>query len=367
MISFYVDPQSYLNLEKYDLGVLSSFEHECYYFCSKKLSRSPSSNIKVRKIFSYSGKSAVSAFFSYFSSLLIILKEAVKIKPDIIHFQWAKVPFIDFFLYVILKLFLIKVKVVYTAHNVVPHNSKFISKAFYSLLYRVPDLIIVHEESAVDKIKEMSGAINVKVVKHGLIPFNEDGELGQDVLNIDFNNKTTFCFLGTASKYKGFDFMVSSWIDNLSKIDDIQLIIAGRTDSSIEMSNFTCGNIVSINRFLNEAELKFISENSCCCILPYLNISQSGVLLSVLSHRLPILVSNLDGLVEPLTVANVGWSFEVLNEDHFVNSIRYISSQSGRLNTLKRDNDSWGRISNFYSWASISKTTVSLYRSLFIK
>ena len=55
-----------------------------------------------------------------------------------------------------------------------------------------------------------------------------------------------------------------------------------------------------LDKFLSDNEFNDLIEKSDVLIFPYRKISQSGVLLTALAHRKPVLVSRVGGLTQPL-------------------------------------------------------------------
>jgi len=94
---FYIDPQSYNNLADYDRYLLTNIDTEKYFFCSEKFNFEISGNTKIDKCFFYNSLSGFKKVISYVKSVIYILKNVKKHKPDIIHFQWLKIPHFDYF------------------------------------------------------------------------------------------------------------------------------------------------------------------------------------------------------------------------------------------------------------------------------
>ena len=118
---FYVNPMGYKNLGQYDASSLSNVKKNVHYFTSIKFDNQ-NLNLPTYKIYSYTDKNGVKKILSYFYSQLILLKKIIQIRPKAIHFQWLKVPQFDYLLILLLKLF--GTKIVFTAHNILPHDSE---------------------------------------------------------------------------------------------------------------------------------------------------------------------------------------------------------------------------------------------------
>nr|WP_282553448.1 glycosyltransferase family 4 protein [Providencia sneebia] len=262
----FIDPQSYSNLEKYDSGVLSEFHNQnCTFYCSNNLSQTSNfKTVKVERIFKYSSKSnKIASLISYIYSMILLFIRLIKTKPDIIHIQWIKLLAFDFFIYYSLKKILPNSKFIFTAHNIKPHNCSNFYFYFYKKIYNIFDVIIVHSLFTKKALLSINDKLSINVIPHGLIPLIDDDSINFDISQIFSKKKLTFCFIGRASHYKGIDLLLNSWEKSFNNNNEIQLIIAGRIDNKFKhLKNKLWNNVIFIDRFLNETELKFIINNS---------------------------------------------------------------------------------------------------------
>lgn len=366
----FVDPQSYSNLEKYDLGVISSFKNiNLTFYCSNLLETENINNCRVKKIFNYSRlNNSILKVISYLISLFNILCDLWSFNPNIIHIQWSRIVIVDYLFYGLLKIIFPKAKLVFTAHNIRPHNSTEIHFYFYKIIYKLFDLIIVHDNVTKLKLLGIYPNLNIKVIRHGLLPLNDlKGSVGQDISNLDCRDKLSFCFIGRGSHYKGLDLLISAWVKYFSHLNNTQLIIAGKIDSTIDISELaSISNVKCIDRFVTDFELQYVLNNSDCCILPYRAISQSGVLLTALAAHLPIIVTNEGGLTQPFEVRDdIGIIIPELKESALRIVMENAIHDKKRIKQLKHDSDLWQDIEDYYSWENISRETQNAYESMF--
>ena len=132
----YINPQSYSNLSKYDSYLLESILSQdlnikIYYFCSSLLDINPNPSIVARKVFKYQQYSnRISSVLSYCFSSVQVVYSCTRQSINILHFQWPKLPPFDCLLIFLLKL--LGKKIVYTLHNVIPHDTSHLS--FFDLI-----------------------------------------------------------------------------------------------------------------------------------------------------------------------------------------------------------------------------------------
>ncbi len=372
----FVNPQSYSNLAKYDAGVLSEMAGaDVNYYCSRLLSSDAAilnSAVQVLKLFSYNKSNAFVKSFIYMYNMVKMFITAFSAKHDVMHVQWCKLPLFDIMLYGLLKLISRKPPIfILTVHNVFPHKSNFLNRFSYRLLYRFFDRLIVHEKRAAESLTKQLGVDSrrIAVIKHGIIPFDvHDGELDNSLSMLGSNkSKLVFCSLGSGSNYKGTDLLITAWFDTgLYKEENCILIIAGRMDSKIKalldhyLSKYNCNNLHCFDRYMSESEMDYISSNSSVCVLPYRVISQSGVLMSVLPYRLPLIVTDVGGLSEPFEYGDIGLLLKEATVAELSEALKFCFLNQSKVTAMKRSS-AWNDVLNVYSWENISKKTRDFY------
>lgn len=363
---FYVDPMSYNNLEVYDLNLLSKFNKKTlYFFGNKKIKQEIEFTHKL--IYNYSDKRGFNKVVSYFISQLKLFFFILKEKPKLIHFQWFKVPALDFLLLFFINFFFSKVKIVYTAHNILPHDSGDKYSKIYKKIYKLVDRIIVHDINTKVKISNMFKIAinNIKVIEHGLIKLENKKENFTPVLNENsLNNKIVFAFLGHINKYKGIDLLLSAWSSTKSLYENsnIELLVVGKGGEQYCKEFKKFNNVTVINKYLSNTQFLNVISLSDVVILPYREISQSGVLLTVLNEKKFVIVSNKGGLSNPFKYGNVGWLLEELNSDNIQKLLIEISENFKKGDVI--DQNTMNKIYTAYSWDNISKKTNKLYKLL---
>lgn len=357
---FYVDPMSYNNLEIYDNQLLNNIKGlTVIFFGNIRMKNKP---VNSKLIYKYSNKKHIMKFFSYFNSQLKLYLNILKYRPALIHFQWLKVPYID---YLLIKLISeLGIKVIFTAHNKLPHNTKMKYKKIYSKIYKKLDIIIVHAEKTKEELIEifMIDEKKIKVIPHGILEITKEKISDIDILKKLNMNKVKISFLGNISKYKGFDYVVNAWNTFETPIKNIQLIIAGQGDFSQNNKFLNRENILIDNRFLNEKEFYTYLKYSDIVLLPYREISQSGVLLSALAEKKIVIVTDKGGLGEPYKLFDLGWLIkgEDVSKELF-DILSEIEINPNIINSKKKSIEAWEKIQEYYSWEKIGEETKRNY------
>lgn len=357
---FYIDPQSYNNLADYDRYLLSNIDVDKYFFCSEKFNFEITENTKIDKCFFYNSLSGYRKIISYVKSLIYVFKNVKKHKPDIIHFQWFKIPQFDYFILKNIKRVSRKTKIIFTAHNILPHNTGNKYKKIYGKIYSFIDGIIIHGNNTKDNLLQKFAITENKitVIPHGFLPRDKKEKEIKD--NDDF---ITFSIIGSLSKYKGVDLLVEAWCTSEQLIENknCKLIIAGAGKMECLENIPINKNIELINRFLSDDELDEVIERTDISILPYRVISQSGVLLTMLAENKPVIVSKVGDIIQPFEFAKCGWILENIEVDTIRNLLESIVKDKSEYTKIKNDTKMWTDIEKFYSWKDIGKKTQTFY------
>lgn len=368
---FYIDPQSYSNLALYDYNLLSNIDNDITFIGSFLYDQPLPSNVKLFQYFTYNNKKGAFKILSYLISLFRVTLKIIKEKPNVIHIQWIKIYLVDYLFLIFMLKF--NCKVVYTAHNTLPHDD-LDEKTFgiFKKYYENVSEIIVHTESTKKELVNKFGitASKINIIPHGLLDQACDNDIVEQKIQdfkqlYNLNGKMILACLGAQSYYKGFDFIERLWkeISDFNKNEDIHLIVAGRATKDIDYNAIEgFDNVTTLNYFLSKEEFEAVIRLSDIILLPYRNISQSGVLLSVLAKNKPVLVSNMGGLTDPFKCGEVGWIIGEPTYDNFKTAMLEILDSPGKLRLIANNSEIWDKINDMFSWERIGETTLCLYR-----
>ena len=262
-----------------------------------------------------------------------------------------------------------KIPIVYTAHNLLPHNDVQEKQLeIYKNYYRLINSFIVHTEVTKKELcsKFEVDSDSVFVNKHGILPsiFNESEVTklqGDYTDNYSLKGKIVFSSIGFQSYYKGLDFIIDFWKKEMQGNKSVHLFIAGccRYDRVYELLEQE--NVTIIDRLLTKEELVVVSRLSSVILIPYRRISQSGILMTAMNDQIPVLISNVGGLPEPLQIADVGWNMGKPTLDNFEKTMNHILKHSEEIKMKKNDQEGWTKVKEAYDWKNIAKKTEEVY------
>ena len=371
---FYVDPMSYGNLASYDYYLLSKInDGNIFFFGNVKYDEKElGGNISFYPIFKYSDyKTKFAKFLSYTTSVFRLLWFLIKEKPQIIHIQWFKIHFVDLILCRILKLR--NIKLVYTVHNILPHDSGISQVAVYQKYYDYADVLLVHTKTTKLRLATKFNLDKNKIfiIPHGLIKINVNTEKVTKLVNYycslkQLKGKIIFSSLGVQSTYKGCDLIAELWSKEsfLFQNEKIVLLIMGKNKNVNYDDLKDIKNVFIVDRFITNEEFLAAIKITNLLFMPYREISQSGLLMTAIGEKTPVLVSSAGELEAPLKIENIGWSMGIANYDNFKLTMLQILNDKNHLINIKNDVTAWNNLCEHYSWTEIGKQTADIYKKI---
>ncbi|MBD5434839.1 MAG: glycosyltransferase family 4 protein [Treponema sp.] len=340
---------------------MENINAEKLYVCSINMPYKIISNAKIIKIYDYQSKKGIFKILSYITSQRHLLRIIKKEKLSVIHFQWFKIPQLDLEILKRIKKIMPQVKIVHTAHNVLPHDSGSKYKKIYRKIYNFVDKIIVHVEITKTEICNEFNCEEGKidVIPHGYLPSKFKLENTNDSF-------FTFSFIGFLSDYKGLDILLDVWCNTPAILNNekCRLVIAGAGNLPCLNTIPNDKNIVLENYFHTDEELAKIVAETDVAVLPYRKISQSGVLLTFIAEHIPVIVSDIGGLTQPFEQGKIGWILEELLPDALKKVLLNVIENPDMVNSIKHDKLLWSKIDDFYDWKNIGEKTAHLYEEL---
>jgi glycosyltransferase involved in cell wall biosynthesis len=349
--------------------LLSNLNAEIVYCCNTLYDAPVSNKFSYRYVFSYNNiRNNIVKGLSYLMSLIKVIRIAKKERPDVIHIQWWKQWFADYVALICFKRY--AKQIVFTAHNVVPHNTGEALKKKCTKYYNRVDKIIVHVQRTKEELVDDFGidADKIYVIPHGLLSTMEDKVSIQkqyDVLKNTYGIDTKFVisFVGWQDPYKGVDLLKQAYLDSrfLQETPNVLFVIAGRGKVFTKEMMNQFKNLLVFDEFVPSDKLEAIMDITDVLLLPYRRISQSGVLLTAIGKEIPYVATDVGGLSEPINIAPVGWLLKDSSADGLRLMLEYIVSHPEEAVRKKKNKDNWSLVKSYYDWAVIGSKTMECY------
>ncbi len=309
-------------------------------------------------------------FFNYLISQIRILNYIFKNKNSVIHYQFFRRKE-DIFIIAVLKLF--KFKVVYTAHNVLPHESNRTDIYFYRFVYMIVSKIIVHSEYIKYRLQR---ELNVSEKKIFIIPHgNFDFYIHKDLITSNearfqlhiSPNEDVLLFFGFIREYKGLDLLLDSFSKATSINNNLRLVIAGEPGNKILYEKYEKLINNSIIRdkiiynfsYIPVDKIQIYFNATDFVVLPYKNIDHSGIVHLAYSFAKPVIATNVGDFSETIEEGKSGYLVEKNNIDALTKIIINAFNNKGKIIQMGKYANELS--STKYSWIIIAKNTLSLY------
>jgi glycosyltransferase involved in cell wall biosynthesis len=286
-----------------------------------------------------------------------------EMKPECVLIQWWHPYFAP--CYKILTTFLSKnIKVIFTCHNVFPHERFPMDKFLTKMTLKKADGYIVHSRSDANELKTIKD--NPRYIFSPLPTYEtfKHRELGKEEalreLNSDINgdidcSDIVLLFFGLIRDYKGLKHLINALPYLKNKHNNIKLIIAGSFgDDKNDYLELIRQNeleeiVFVVDAYIPDDEVDRYFEASDLVVLPYESATQSAVVQAAFGFEKPVIVTNVGGLPDVVEHMKTGYVIEAKNAKAIANSIedfienkRYEEMHQNIINTA--DIFSWNHM-----------------------
>ena len=138
-------------------------------------------------------------------------------------------------------------------------------------------------------------------------------------------------------------------------------LIVGKSEGAHYDNLKDCSNVYIVNEVVSDLDFDAYLRLASAVVLPYRRIYQSGFLFTALQRGVPVIVSNVGGLPEPLKLAKVGWNIGETSVDNLKKALETIVQAPDSLFAIKNDREAFETVRKEYSWDKIGQQTSELY------
>lgn len=245
------------------------------------------------------------------SNLILIYQLLTRIKawnPDIVHFLGETTIWLN-----LLPPLLPRVPIVITVHDIQCHpgdrESQRMPRVFIELFIRQADAVIVHGETlrtaALAKLPVKEGSLFV--FPH--VPIYYFARLAaRNMLVKKDDGLFRVLFFGRIYEYKGLKYLVDAAPQLLPRLASLRIIIAGDGDDLVNGKlRVTSTETFDVrNRFIPAVEVAQLLTDADVMVLPYIEASQSGVLMVALAFGLPVVATDVGEIGEAVKTTGAG-------------------------------------------------------------
>lgn len=212
---------------------------------------------------------------------------------DIIHLTTAP-PYTYWMLYAFRK------RMVLTVHDPIPHSSdqRYFTELWRKVAFRgIRNLILLNQSQREPFLKRYKLKENKKrLLVSSLGPYSylqlfADGGLSK--------SNEYILYFGNVLSYKGLDYLFPAMVELHQRMPNINLIAAGSGNYYFDIKPYEQLSYFDIrNRYIPDDELALLIQNCKFVVVPYIDATQSGVVMSAFAFCKPCIVTNVGGLPE---------------------------------------------------------------------
>lgn len=242
------------------------------------------------------------------------------LKPDIIHLLTG-----DFTLAPYLTFRRPKDNWYYTVHDLYPHEASSKNIMDYMLrkykiwgYKKLRDRISNLTTSSRSQYIELKRIYTKKKVEFTHFPSLITSQIrkGGKIVNELISEKNYILFFGNVNKYKGVDLLIKAY-NQSDTLQSFKLVIAGKGLGLIDEVSKNNTNIIRINRFIDDAEVKYLFENSLFVVYPYRSVTMSGVLSIAYYFKKRVLASSIPFFLDNRTQTTFFFECNNINDLQF--------------------------------------------------
>jgi beta-1,4-mannosyltransferase len=301
-----------------------------------------------------------------------------RLKTNILHLHWLP-PFkrkptrlFKLILYVLelVILRIIGVKIVWTAHNMRPHESVshrgdwLIAKT----TAKIANALIVHNEEARAKVVSsfnLKKHNNIFIIPHGNFighyENNIDRASARSQLGIA-DSKFIFLFLGRVRPYKGVLQLIDAYKTFRKDVPDSVLIIAGRPlgekfSNVIKEKIAGAGGLQYREGFVPDSQIQIYMNASDVAVFPYTEILTTGAVIMAMSFARACVAPKF-GFIKGVLDDNGAFLYEPDEKDGLLNALKMAYTR--RENTASMGQYNFRKVSP-WNWDYIAAETAKVY------
>jgi glycosyltransferase involved in cell wall biosynthesis len=268
------------------------------------------------------------------------------------------------------------VKLVYTAHNILPHERSFIDRSIQSMVYKSARAIIVHSLYIKSKLLRNFKVSEEKVfiIPHGnfdiyLPSVRMTKNEARKILGLSGEDKVVL-FFGYIREYKGVDLLLDAFAIAAKHDPQLKLVIAGMPYNEAlkeryeqQIRGLAAGErLLTKFGFVPSANVQDYFESCDLVVLPYKNIDHSGIIHLAYSFCKPVVVSAVGDFPETVEHGKSGFVMKDYTPAALSDIILAAVKDKEKLKSMgeyaRHLNDTK------YSWTDIGIKTAEVYGRL---
>ena len=257
-------------------------------------------------------------------------------------------------------LYQLRRRIVLTMHDPLPHSSDmgWMNRFHRWVAFRLVDHFIVLSQSLREEFIKMYHLEkkHVHMSRLGIYDVLQESEPTDMQLPERF-----LLFVGSINPHKGIRYLCEAMEEVHRSHPDVHLVIAGRGRFDFDIDHYVQSlPLTLINRFVTDGELITLIRRSQFVVCPYVDATQSGVIMSTFAFNKPVLATQVGALGEMMEDGRHGLLVPPRDSHALTKGIM-------TMLTTEVLQDMEQNIANDFSsgqrsWSAIAKEHISIYQ-----
>lgn len=262
-------------------------------------------------------------------NILASARKIKKLKPDAVIIQWWHPYFAP--CYYILAKALGKIPVIFTCHNVFPHERFPMDRKLTKLVLKQGKGFITQSNMDKDDLLSIKADANYVVTPHPTYNAFRINDISKSdargILEINADTPVLL-FFGFVREYKGLHYLIDALKFVKDQIPDIELLVVGDFSSDKEeylnqiSANGLENNIKVVDGYVPDEEVEKYFAACDLVVLPYSSATQSGIAQIAYGFEKPVVVTNVGGLPDVVDDGVTGYIVPPMNPEAIAEAIK---------------------------------------------
>ncbi len=220
------------------------------------------------------------------------------------------------------KLRRISARVVWTVHNGIPHQIKFVESFLHlrRAVARAADVILVHNRSSIQFLKDQIGLgpERMRILRHPSYLGHYEPEQVTLLAPVRQTGRTILGF-GTLRDQKGFDEMLEMLSPDFLAQQGarVRIVGEGKAGEGLRQRHAARGDVDFALGYVPDSDVPGLLRSVACIVLPYRHFLTSGVAHLALTHGVPMVAPDAEQFRELIPAHNHGLLFREGDADDF--------------------------------------------------
>ncbi|MEM4396778.1 MAG: glycosyltransferase family 4 protein [Candidatus Woesearchaeota archaeon] len=262
--------------------------------------------------------------------------------------------------------FLTSIKKIYTIHDYIPHTGDYSGSGYQYKFYMkvITNLKSTHYLLLSKRMQEEFISyykINPEFCHY--IYFGVFGSYLKFSTNKNIKHNYNILFFGRISPYKGIEYLIEATKLLKKEIPKLKTIIAGEGEFYFDIEEIKSDYHFEIyNNYINNEQLANLLTNSSLVVCPYIDATQSGVIMTAYAFNKPVIATDVGSFKEYVIDGVTGFIVPPKNSHKLAEAIKKIIMDKELYNNIVKN--IYEIKEQKFSWKKSAEQILTLYNKI---